>query len=134
MNGNFNDPNAWSYSNNDDPYFPPVDPVGFGHAQGVQKASTAKSMGIFGILAALFCCCLPVGLVLGILAVVLAQKSARLAGTLLPDAKIARVLGIIAIVLSAGTMIYETVGIIQAINDPAFWEMYEELMQQYPMQ
>ncbi|MBQ3483478.1 MAG: hypothetical protein IJA78_04810 [Clostridia bacterium] len=139
MNNDFN--NAWSYGPDAQGgmYPPPIDTAALNLASALRKASTARTLGIIGIITSLLCCCLPpIGLTLGILAIVFACSANKRAGTKLAPAKTALVCGIIATVISAAWLIYMTVDFIIIWNNPAFWEefykTYEEAMQQYPVQ
>ena len=80
---------------------------------------------IFGILSALgFCCCTPLGLALGIVAVVLAIIYSNRAGKLDGMAIAGLILGIIGIVISLLMII------VAVANYGVFLEYYEEIINQ----
>lgn len=139
MNNDFN--NGWSYGPNaqNGTYPPPIDTTALDLAAALRKASTARTLGILGIIASVLCCCLsPVGLTLGILAIVFSCSANKRAGTKLGPARVGLVCGIIATTISAALLIWWGIEIILVMNDPTFWEefysAYEEAMQQYPIQ
>jgi hypothetical protein len=66
--------------------------------QDDQDGRTSKMFGIISIVLNIFSCCLPVGIVLGILAIVRAGASKRTLGYQSPDAHLGKVLGIISVI------------------------------------
>ena len=87
----------WEYPNG--PYYPPNAPV------TTNDASTSKTLGIIGLILALFCCPLA-GLILGILAIARAKRAKQLSGGIEPpDAATGRICGIIAIIFAVLSMI-----------------------------
>jgi hypothetical protein len=74
----------------------------------------AKTFGLIGLIISLFCCPLA-GIVLGILAVLRAKDSKNEMGFLSGDASTGRVLGIVAIVIGALSMLSSAVTIIMGV-------------------
>lgn len=74
----------------------------------------AKTFGLIGLIISLLCCPLA-GIVLGILAVLRAKDSKNEMGFLSSDASTGRVLGIVAIVIGALSMLSSAVTIIMGV-------------------
>ena len=66
-----------------------------------QQGISSRNFGIIALILSIFGCCLPAGIVLGILAVSRAARSRRYMGYLSAEAELGRTLGIIAIVVGS---------------------------------
>lgn len=90
--GNFYNPNGQSF----------YDPYSQNQALGMQKANTAKTMGIAALICSLLSVCISplIALVLGILAIVNASTARRLIGFETAETKSARTFGIISLVIT----------------------------------
>ena len=96
FNQNDNTNNGWSYGS--PPFYnqPPMNNV---TSRGNELASSSKTLGILGIVLSIICCPL-IGLIMGIMAMSRAKTSKMMLGTSISDAKIGRVCGIIALLIS----------------------------------
>ena len=105
-----------------------------------QKLPNSTLILIFGILSLVTCCCYGfIGLILGIIAIVLANKAAKVyaenpeAYTGYSNVKTGRILAIIGVVLSTIYIIYIIV-MFSVIGYDGLMEKYNEVMQQIQQQ
>ena len=99
-------------------------PVAAG-SPGDKPAKTSLICGIIGLVTTFVCCCIPfVGTILGIIALIQANKAKKLGST---KATVGTVLGILAIVFSVLMLIY----MITLMASSTFWDaFYTEMERQ----
>lgn len=109
-------------------YQTPIDPNAVTPPKsGKDYGATAQTLGIIGLVASFVCSCLPiVGLILGIIAVVNGKRAAKEDGQDKNAGTAGRICGIIAIVISAITIVVNVVFYILALSGfmDTFWEEY----------
>lgn len=105
------------------------DPNRQNQIRGEALAGTSQTMGIIALLLTLICNCLPVGIVLGILAIVKSSASRQMLGYNTSAATVGKICGIIALILtvilaivSAYTWFFMVREILQ--NPEAFYQDY----------
>ena len=127
---------AWHFDEDPQNNFeqPPIDPTVLipEDDASVQKGKTARVLGITGLSLSVVCCCLPpVGLVLGILALVFSLRSKKGLGKFSTPALVGFICGIIAIVISTYFLANMVTGIVRLYTDPDYRNFYREFYNRY---
>ncbi|HOD11110.1 MAG TPA: CCC motif membrane protein [Flavobacterium sp.] len=111
----------------------------FNNFETGQKLPNATAVLVLGILSIVTCCCYGLGLILGIIAMVLAKKDVALynispqAYTNYGNLKTGRILAIIGIVLSIIYLIY-IIFLFSTLGMEGIQQMQEEMMRKYSAQ